>query len=81
MEQQLFTWENFNQFDEAAYQFYKVCLVQPIGEHQIGKCFDSASLDFQHGTLEFYDANNNIVDSYKLILSIGEQKQTNRLSS
>lgn len=74
MEKQLFNWVKWDQQDTGAFMFYDVTLKAKVGEFEAGTKFDTAYVDYQRGTLEFYrDLPDNKVESvgkFKLGLTV-----------
>lgn len=66
MEEQLFTWNDWDIVDDIMFQFSDVCLVVPIGEHKVGTVFDFAVVDFSEGRLTLLKEGKEEVFSLKL---------------
>ncbi len=53
-EQQLFTWDGWNQGDTASFQFYDAQLKVDIGEFKAGEKFSSIDLDYFAAEITFW---------------------------
>lgn len=64
IEQQLFSWEGWDQSDTASFMFYKVKLRVPLGEHPVGAEFDSAYVSFDTSEMALYVADGPMVNGH-----------------
>lgn len=73
MEKQFFTWTTWIENDVADLTFFNCVLIQDIGTHKTSEVFCFIDVSYQSGTITFRDSEGNIIDSYKLLLSVGEK--------
>lgn len=52
LERQLFTWQDWEQFDTAGFIFLNVTLIKDIGQFKAGEWFHCANVDYQTSKLE-----------------------------
>jgi len=68
MEDQLFTWNDWDIVEECVYQFYDVTLTVPIGKHEIGTVFEYAVVDYTAATMIL--SRNDKSEHFALQLSV-----------
>jgi hypothetical protein len=81
LEQQLFSWEGWDELETAVLQFSNCTLKVDVGEHLVGSKFDFIVFDMQSSKLALYmttnneDAENNLdeVGVYELKISVGDR--------
>lgn len=70
MEKQLFEWEELIECEPELCSFGKVTLKVPIGKWPAGTFFETASVNWSEGTLEFWTADGIKIDSFELELKV-----------
>ena len=63
MERKLFTWKNWDMWDDRVLEYLDVTLVKQIGNFPPGTHFDRALLDYEHGVLQL-----NIMDEAQYVI-------------
>lgn len=70
MEKKWFTWEKvWKNMDSMIFSFTNVRLIIPIGEFCTGMVFPLADVDFENGTLEFFDTDGNSIKKFTMEIS------------
>lgn len=59
MEQQLFTWEDWELLGTTTLAFSNIVLIKAIKDYPIGKQFKSAIIDYELGKLQLYSTIEN----------------------
>ena len=54
IENQIFSWKDWQQDDTSTFGFYEVALVVPVGPYPVGEIFAFASWCNERSTLELY---------------------------
>lgn len=84
-EQQLFSWEDWDDIDDVTFMFYDVRLKVDIGQHKAGTHFASAAVNWQYGELElkdsagaiyYYDLKLTVVDDLKAFSLPGKNNES-----
>ena len=70
MEQQLFSWEEWDILDEGQYVYYKCTLKECIAEFKPGRYFDQIMMDYMEGKIVLQ--RDGIEYTYKLQLIVVE---------
>ena len=70
MEKQLFDWNGWDQSDTATFLYYNIILKVKIGSYDIGTKFESACIDYENGTLAFYNTDELPVALFRLKLEV-----------
>jgi hypothetical protein len=73
IEQQIFTWKEWNDIECGHLHFTDVTLLVPVGDHPKGARFDAASVNMQDSTLTFYNNIGDVFSQYELVLSVGKK--------
>lgn len=75
LEDQLFTWDGWDDNGPMALQFYKVELKVPIGEFPVGTKFPVAFFNGDHSILSLMD-ENDVEHAYELLVSTGKKLES-----
>lgn len=80
LEQQLFTWENWDQTDTFNFYFHGVQLLVPIGSFPVGSKFTAASFNGEDSILTLISDQKDHMEEYsfQLHISVGEQLSTQK---
>lgn len=70
MEQQLFTWESFDELGTDEYEFYNVTTVVKIKDIPAGTHFDMAQINFGDYPYVSFQNDGNILHSFSLRLFV-----------
>lgn len=70
MEKQLFDWESYDQLDDTVFAFDNVTLKVPIGGFGVGSKFIQASINWETGVLEFYNAGGQVISRFDLEIKV-----------
>lgn len=66
MEKKWFTWEEWDELDTMVFSFTNVRLIIPIGEFCTGMVFPLANINFEDGTLEFFDTSGDSIKKFTM---------------
>lgn len=69
MEQELFSWNEYDIVDTAAFNFYECVLKEDIRRYKKGTSIDCIFIDYGKGIMEFHDGGD-ILDSFELSLTV-----------
>jgi len=74
LENQLFSWKEWDEMNVMGLVFYDCTLKVPIGDIPVGTTFSSISIDFGHSLMQLYlDYSGENYLEFKLNLSVGEE--------
>lgn len=75
LEQQLFTWENWDIIDHSTMQFKDCKLQRAIGEYKEGADIPVIVLSLEDSTLQFLTKEGQTLNEYNLLISIAEEEK------
>lgn len=72
MEEQLFTWKEWDKLETTVFNFHEVELTATIGSHKPGEKFARAYMDFRDGVIQLFasDSDSTAVFTGSLELSV-----------
>ena len=75
MEQQLFTWDGWDQHDFATFSYCEVETIVDLPGIPCGSKFDGANVCYHKGVLEFWNDNTTgeVLHKFKLKLQVEEE--------
>jgi hypothetical protein len=76
IENQLFTWEKWEEVETMSLQFYEVVLKVQIGEFPVGTAFGCAVFDCNANLLQLFDEKKRTCYEFPLVVSVGPLSQT-----
>ena len=65
-----FDFDGFDQTGDMMWQYYRCVLSRPMGRFYAGDIIQAVSVSFEDGIMQFFDDNNNVIESFNLTLSI-----------
>ena len=71
LEQQIFSWSEWDEVDSDTLIFYQATLKVPVGKFPVGTVFKTAAVFFGQGMLSLID-DQEVEHLYRLNLSVGE---------
>jgi len=72
-ENQIFSWEEWEEISTMCFQFENVVLKIPVGEFKIGERFERVFIDYENSMINLYPTNNGKEYAYMLHPVIGER--------
>jgi len=73
MEEQLFSWDDWDIQDTMCFTFYDVELKRDIGKFKVGSKFSNANIDYAEGKLHLYtDDSGENYHTFNLTFNISE---------
>lgn len=83
IEDKLFTWENWDLLDTAAFVFYDAELTEPVGKFKVGTKFSSIVIDYENSYIELWSMKEDKrpVGKYSIELVIAAELPINEYLS
>jgi hypothetical protein len=66
VERQFFDWTEWDDLGDYMLQFYDPVLKVDLGEFKAGQKFNTATVNFQNGEMEFYNDNDDVIATFQL---------------